>query len=459
VKTHPLRKKIADFPTAPGVYQFVGADGAVLYVGKALNLRDRVRSYFANDTGRGPAIEEMVALATDLRVISTDSEIEAIILESNLIRKLKPKYNVIGKDDRSSWFIVMTSEDVPRVHLVRAQEVPVLRSAKGLYGRGAKYFGPYHGVGNMPSVIRALRRIWPHRDCSLVKFERYQKLNRPCLFGQIGLCPAPCVNPSTVDECRRNGRQLASFLSGRKQGLIDELRTEMELFAKREEYEQASVARDRLFALEHMKQLVNRGLLEGFAERRERLKDGLVVEAYDISNIQGEYAVGVLVRAIIPRDHRGILLAKPNMITLTKERYRKFRIKWVVGANDPEMLAEVLTRRFRRALREPIGWSLPDLILVDGGTTQLAAVRQVAKTAGVTTPIVAVAKGPTRKKVDLHIRPADESRLPLNRDALSVTALMLREEAHRFAISYYRKVHRRAAISSMADVVPDSGIE
>lgn len=458
MKSHFLRDKLVELPTAPGVYQFIDAAGVVLYVGKALNLRDRVRSYFADDTGRGPAIEEMVRLAVDLRVIPTDSEIEAIILESNLIKKLKPKYNVIGKDDRSSWFVVMTAEEVPRVHLVRGQEVPALRAQKGIYGKGAKFFGPYHGVGNMRSVIRALRRIWPHRDCSQVKFDRYRQLNRPCLFGQIGLCPAPCVKDSGND-CRRNGRQLAAFLSGRKQGLIEELRAEMESLAKREEYEQAGVARDRLFALEHMKQLVNRGLLEGFAERRERLKDGLTVEAYDISNIQGEYAVGVLVRAIVPRDHRGILLAKPGEITLTKERYRKFQIKWVQGANDPEMLAEVLTRRFRRALREPIGWSLPDLILVDGGTTQLAASRQAAKTAGISTPIVAVSKGPTRKKVDLHIRPADENRLPISRHDLNVVALMMREEAHRFAISYYRKLHRRSAIAAMADAAPDSGIE
>lgn len=430
----------------PGVYQFVDAGGVVLYVGKALSLRDRTRSYFADDTGRGPAIEEMVSLATDLRVIPTDSEIEAIILEANLIKKLKPKYNVIGKDDRSSWYIVMTNEDLPRVHLARAQEIPSLKKGRGVYGRGARFYGPYHGVGNMRAALRSLRRIWPHRDCSEAKLTRYQKLGRPCLFGQIGLCPAPCVNPAKAQDCQRNSRQLAAFLSGRKQGLIEELRGEMETFARREEYERAATARDRLFALEHMKQLVNRGLLEGFAERRERLKDGLTVEAYDISNIQGDYAVGVLVRAIIPRDARGVPLAKPSEIVLTKERYRKFRIRWVKGANDPEMLAETLTRRFRRALKEPIGWSLPDLILVDGGTTQLTAARQAAKGLGITTPIVAVAKGPTRKKVDLHVRPADAARIPLDQNGLSAVALLLREEAHRYAISYYRKLHRRALL-------------
>ena len=446
MKKHPLRNKLADLPAVPGVYQFIDAAGTVLYVGKALSLRDRTRSYFADDTGRGPAIEEMVSLAVDLRVIPTDSEIEAIILESNLIKKLKPKYNVVGKDDRSSWYIVMTNEDAPRVHLTRAQEVSALRQAGGVYGRGAKFYGPYHGVGNMRSVLRSLRRIWPHRDCGDVKLARYQKLGRPCLFGQIGLCPAPCVHPEKTTDCQRHTRQLAAFLAGRKQGLIEELRGEMETYARREEYERAAVARDRLFALEHMKQLVNRGLLEGFAERRERLKDGLVVEAYDISNIQGEYAVGVMVRAVIPRDHRGILIAKPNEIVLTKERYRKFRIKWVTGANDPEMLAETLTRRFRRALKEPIGWSLPDLVLVDGGTTQLASARQAAKGLGITTPIVAVAKGPTRKKVDLHVRPADVARLPLDNNELAVVALLLREEAHRYAISYYRALHRRSLL-------------
>lgn len=445
MKRHPLKDRLVDLPILPGVYQFISGEGVVLYVGKALNLRDRVRSYFANDTGRGPAIEEMVWQATDVRVIPTDSELEAIILESSLIKKLKPKYNVLGKDDRSAYYIVINREEIPRVYLVRGQDVES-QQLRGRSAAGGRLFGPYYGVRNMRSVLKALRRIWPHRDCTPTKFARYEALGRGCLFGQIGLCPAPCVDEGVVEDHRKNVRQLTAFLAGRKRGLIEELRAEMEELATRERFEQAAVLRDRLFALEHMRQLVSRGLLEGFAERRERLRDGITVEAYDISNIQGEHAVGVLVRAVLPRDAQGRALAGPADIVLTRERYRKFKIKWVEGANDPQMLAEVLTRRFRRALREPVGWSLPDLVIVDGGTTQLAAARQAAKGYGVKTPIIAVSKGPTRKKVDLHVRPADEGRLPLTYSALQSVALLLREEAHRYAISYYRTLHRRAVI-------------
>ena len=443
MKRHPLLATVAGLPAAPGVYFFKNTKGVVLYVGKAVNLRSRVRSYFADDTGRGPMIEEMVAQATKIDVETTDSELEAILLEANLIKRLKPKYNSLGKDDKSEHYIHITwSEPYPRMHLVRGRDIEsgavVLRNA---HGRRDRLFGPYHAAGGMASVMRVIRRIWPYRDCSDTKFSTYNRLGRGCLYYQLGRCPAPCIAAVTESEYRAMVSEIVALLSGKKAWLIERLEREMERLAKDEDYEGAALVRDRLFALSHLHMVARRGILRGFEDRRIALREGITIEAYDLSHNQGSYAVGALVRAIVPRTAKGYAVTETDLL---KDRYRKFKIRVAKGGDDYAMLSEVLARRLRRARRDPDAWSLPDIFLIDGGAGQLTVARQLVKAAGVRVPVVAVAKGPTRRKVDIYVRPSDRTRIPLTDEELRVVALRLREEAHRFVIHYYRTLHRRS---------------
>lgn len=442
MKEHALLAKVNELPNSPGVYLFKDKAGRVLYVGKAINLRSRVRSYFANDTGRGPLIEEMVELATKIDVEVTDSEIEAIILEANLIRKLKPKHNTHGKDDKSAYYIHITwSELYPQMHLVRGREVEsgAVTMARA-NGRQDRLFGPYLAPGGMTIVMRTIRRIWPYRDCSPAKFATYEKMGRGCLFYQLGRCPAPCIKGVTPTEYRKNVGEIIALLSGKKARLVDSLEREMEKLSRKERYEEAVIVRDKLFALNHLHTMARRGILRGFEDQRAAWHEGMTVEVYDLSHNHGDFAVGAMIRAVVPRKENAYVV---NEIDLQKERYRKFKIVLAKGGDDYAMLIEVLSRRLRRARREPEAWSLPDLFVVDGGAGQLTAARQVVKSFGLTVPVVAVAKGPTRKKVDLYVRPNDRARVPLTDDELTKVAGRLREEAHRFVIQYYRSLHLR----------------
>jgi len=441
-----LSSYIKKISSQPGVYIFKDGAGQVLYVGKAIKLNDRLKSYL-KPIHRGPKIIRMVQEATNLKVEETDSEIEAIILEANLISQFKPPFNTIGKDDKSASFIKINwSEQFPRLHLVRGRELDLNKDGKTNphSHRQDKLFGPYAGIG-MNGVLRVIRKIWPFRDCSPSKFKTYEKLGRGCLYAQIGLCDAPCVGEINEQKYRQNMQNIIDFLSGKKALVLEKMKEEMEKASLQEEYELAASLRDRISALENLREFAGRGVLRGFEENKERIKQGVKVEAYDISNMQGEFAVGVMVRASIYSDKEDISVAD---IVFTKELYKKFRIKTVKGANDVAMLDEVLKRRFARARIGSPQWQLPDLIILDGGLGQLGRIRATAKGLGITVPIVAVSKGKTRKRVDLHFRKQDEIKINYSTRQLKIIALTMREEAHRFAISYYRKTHRQGLRSS-----------
>lgn len=444
-----LTESIQKLPNNPGVYLFKDKAGRILYVGKAINLKNRVKSYFNKDlaASRGQMLVEMVNQAARVDFEATDSEIEALILEANLIRRLKPKYNSAGKDDKSASFIKIDwSDRYPRIYLVRGKEVDT-GSAKSdpKSKRQDKLFGPYMAAGSMKAALKTIRRIFPYRDCTAAKFQSYSNLGRGCLFHQLGRCPAPCIKAVSEKEYRQRVKDVVDFLEGKKVRLIKDIERDMRQASKLESYELAAELRDRLFALNHLHQLAHRGILQGFEDKHKEWQEGYIVEAYDISNIQGEMAVGSQVRARVPKVEGDYDIQN---ILFEKERYRSFRIRSVKTANDTAMLAEVLLRRLKRAKKEPIAWSLPDLIIVDGGKGQLSATRQVAKGLGIKTPIIAVAKGPTRKKTDLYINPNDRLKIILTTEELKKVALVLREEAHRFAISYYRNLHRKRLLTT-----------
>lgn len=430
-------------PSGPGVY-FFKKGRTVLYVGKAININQRLLQY-KNPQDRGAVILSMVKQADLVTWEETGSEIEAILRESVLIRSLKPKYNSVGKDDKSySYLRINWSERWPRISLVREREVERgLESVNSKSKLKDEAIGPFVSLA-MVSVLRVLRKIWPYRDCSNAKFASYHRLGRGCLYHQLGLCQAPCIEAVNENSYRQSIKQLKKFVLGQKASVLKDLEQEMRDLSQKGEYERAAVVRDRFIALSDLRSFAGRGILRNFEEPVVFDGPQFKVEAYDISNIQGDHAVGVLISALVPQIEN----IKGSEIKLSKDAYKKFRIKTVVGANDVAMLTEVLTRRFNRAKKGGASWALPDLIILDGGPAQLNAIRQLAKEMGVTVPIIAVAKGPTRKKVDLHVKLQDRARVMFDEQSLKQIALTLREEAHRYAISYYRLLHRKSLRSS-----------
>ena len=439
-------------------------------MGKALVLKDRIKSYFAADLALNrPGLPLMIAEAAELRYTVTESEPEALLLEARLIRRLKPKFNIRLRDDKSFQLITINfNPRYPIVGTAREKDLEELleRTKRQLPSteqirrrlEHVEYYGPFPSAWALKQVMQLLRKLWPYRDCPEQKFRQYSKLERPCLYGHLGLCPGPCQWDEKMAEYElyeNNINQIRLFLRGEQKQLKGQLMAQIRSLAEIENFEAAALLRDRLMAVERFRYVV-----ESFRTKpMEEVKGGgsrydpntdLAIEAIDISNNQGEFAVGSLVRAVISH-------AKVQSLALTTEvnkqfwfdkaKYRKYKIRTVSGISDTEMMQEVLMRRLRRAKQ----WPLPDVFLLDGGIGQYQACQKVLQawsghTQNLKPPLlVAVAKGPTRKRTDLIGQEWKEVST-VSREAWHLTAEKLREEAHRFAIDYYRGLHRKSLL-------------
>lgn len=428
------KEKLNSLTTEPGVYHFYDKDGKILYIGKAKNLRHRVKSYFLKmeelPERRSDAIFQMVQLVSRIKTIETDSEIEAVFLEAQLINKIKPKYNSRQKDDRSFYVIEISKTKIPRVELKRARNVPRL-SASSPRGQRSKYFGPYQSGEIVKRALRILRKIFPYANCSETKYRRAEKLSKACLYGDIGLCPAPCDPPSSARgglrmarkiEYQKQIKYLSDFLSGKKQKIIRSLKSEMNKLSKEKNFETAALIRDKITALEHLNRY-SIGLKDSFDD----IRAGSIfarIEAYDISNIGGDFAVGAM--------------AVLTLGKIDKSEYKKFKIKTVTGANDIAMMAEIIRRRFRNS------WPQPNLIVIDGGATHLKAVNVILSELKINIPAIAIAKGPDRKKDEFHYLTPEVGQYFQKNPELKNFALVARNEVHRFSQSYCRKLHRKS---------------
>jgi len=366
------------------------------------------------ELGRGLAIEQMVSLAADLKWIETESEIEALILEAGLINKLKPKYNARQKDDKSFLVICITREDFPKVELVRFKNV-------NLGDKSARYFGPYPAGELLKRSLRYLRRIFPFVDCSKAKFITYHHKERPCLYGDIGLCPGPCADRISAERYRKDIRYLINFLQGRKKEVIVKLEKELKQLSSSKRFEEAAVVRNQLQALNHIKDVA-------IGIRDDQFNGGEIIfqriEAYDISNISGQYAVGSMVVGIAGKSD--------------KDEYRRFKIRRG-GKSDLEMMREVLSRRFSN------DWPKPDLIVIDGGELHLRLAKEVLCGYNQIMPVVAVAKGPKRIKNEFHYGDQSIAHAVAKSAELVRVIICLRDEAHRFARNYFQLVHKKEA--------------
>ena len=422
-------------PDQPGVYKFFDAKGKILYIGKATSLRDRVRSYFSNDLlhTRGKHIVDMVTLAATIKHVTTDSALEALILEAALIKENQPLFNTKEKDNKSFNYVVATNEAFPRVLVVRERTMlSGVGNTDGIY----KYaFGPFPGGSNLSEALKIIRKIFPFRD----RCEPSKELGsgKACFNRQIGLCPGVCSGEIGEKEYDEQLRNIKLFFDGKKAMVVKRLKQSMEEHARAYEFEKANEYKKMIFALKHIKDvsLLDQEVREISQRSSKKRARAYRIEAYDIAHISGKYTVGVMV---VVED------GQPK-----KSDYRKFKIRidpepksasdtgrLATGQeasviNDTLHLEQVLQRRFKHK-----EWQKPDMMVIDGGVAQKRRAEKVVKELGIDTIIVSVVKDNRHKaKAIMGNRELIES---YKRGILVANA-----ESHRFAVTYHRLLREK----------------
>lgn len=395
-------------PEVPGVYVWRDAEGKILYIGKATSLRDRVRSYFSPDVikTRGAHIVDMVFKATTVTYQETMNALEALILEANLIKKYKPYYNTKEKDDKSFNCVAITKEVFPKVVLVRQKDidtknktVKVLRNPKPMVYDVV--FGPYPNGGAIRDALKLLRRIFPFRDMAS------SKKDNVVFYRQIGLAP-DTRDAEAQAQYKKTISRLKMIFQGKFQSLLKELKKDMMIAAKREQFELANDLKQKVFALEHIQDisLIKRDLVGAISGEEFR------IEAYDIAHISGSSMVGVMTVV--------------NNATSDKSGYRKFIIRGFTKANDAGALREILTRRFSHP-----EWGTPSAIVVDGNIIQSNVAKEVLSALAVDIPIIAVTK-------DERHRPKAITGPKELVETHKYAILLANSEAHRYAITFHK---------------------
>ena len=446
-----LKAKLKTLPQEPGVYFHKDAKGKIIYIGKAANLKNRVSSYFQTRKDRDPKTAILVQNIAMTDWITVSSEVEALFLESEFIKRYMPKFNIDLRDDKH-WLYVRLSKDV----------FPVLSYVRRPLDDGASYYGPFSDGYSVRQALKILRKAFP--------YVTHAKLPaRGCLQFHLGLCPGPEENAIEATEYARTIRQLKLYLSGEHTKLVDQVKKDMERAAKKKEFEEASKLRDKLQLLLSFKKQMIFGDKEAFDLRNDQALVGLSdrlqlkglprrIEAYDISHMQGSDNVASMV---VFTD--GV----PN-----KDEYRRFKMQ-LKGNDDFAHMREVMRRRF--STKNLTKWPKPDLLLIDGGKGQLGAALGVLDELGITIPAIGLAKREEeiirRRTADVAIDKLghyeDEAWVYANVDfeviLLPQTSHVLqllqrvRDEAHRFAVTYHSLLRGKRATKSILDDAPGIG--
>jgi excinuclease ABC subunit C len=426
----PPAEKVKLFPAAPGVYLMKDAQGRVLYVGKAKNLRNRAGHYFTKAALEDPRTSDLVKLIADIDFLAAESEVDALLLEARLVKDIQPRFNVELKDDKTFPYLqIRIREDFPRVEFTRTPR-----------RRGVKLYGPFTSAKSLRHAIQVLQRLFKFRTCTLdiTADDPRWRWFRPCLLHSIGQCTAPCNFRVTKEEYRKQIRALRLVLEGKKDKLLREMKREMEEASAALRFEKAARMRDEMQALEKLGQ---RGEVDkdvqpevfpidpkkGLAGLRKVLglaKAPRTIEGVDIAHLGGKDTVASLVNFIDG------LPFKPN--------YRRYRIKSVEGVDDFASIREVVTRRFRRKVREEEVF--PDILLIDGGKGQLNAALEAFGFLGREPPcLISLAK----REEEIY-RPGNAAPLKLSRHSAALRLLQyVRDEAHRFAQHYHHLLRRK----------------
>jgi excinuclease ABC subunit C len=398
-------KKIK-LPDKPGVY-FFKHKNQILYIGKATSLRDRTKSYFSNDliNTRGPLIIDMVFKASKLEWQETDSVLEAIILEAGLIKKHQPYYNTREKDNKSFNVVCITKEPFPKVLVFRE------RNLKAIFAKGeadtkfqAKY-GPFTNGPQLKEAMNIVRHIFPYLDA------KSSQLNNFRFYQQLGLAPEIGTKEAKI-AYGENIKNLKLFFQGKKKKVISNFKKEMMELAKNKEFERANEIKKRIFALQHINDVA-------LIKNSDKItsQNSIRIESYDIAHMGGKNMVGVMT---VVEDGE-----------VNKNEYRKFKIKTQNDANDTGALTEVLERRLAHT-----EWTHPALIVVDGGVAQINAAKKVLIKIKSNIPIVSVLKDEKHKPK--AIMGDEKMGLKYKREIL-----LANSEAHRFAITYHKKMRNK----------------
>lgn len=437
-----MREKLRQLPDKPGCYLMRDRKGTIIYIGKALSLRRRVQSYFRDSTFHKapPKLRSLINTVVDLDVVIVRNEAEALLTESNLIKQYRPHYNILMRDDKR-YPLLRTDLRDPYPRLVKCR----IRREDS-----AEYFGPFPSDSVVWAVLDFTEKQFGLRTCKAIlpTAEDYAHCNND----RLRFCSAPCVGRVTQEAYRSRVEEACRFLRGERLDLIDEVKHQMQHAADRHDFEKAAALRDTWIALKEMIKQRVRNLTStpeihahdaqrGIHELQAAIglpSAPVLIEGYDISNLFGTHSVASMVVAI-----NGL----PD-----KRYYRRFKIKTVQGADDPRSMAEVISRRYARVQQE--GLPLPGLILIDGGVTQLRAAREALAALGLAhVPSVGLAKQFEEIVVDDGREPL---RLPLDSRALRVLT-RLRDEAHRFALEYHRRLRQRIIRESALDDIPGIG--
>lgn len=382
-----LLTKAKKLPLKPGTYIFLGLDNNPLYVGRATLLRRRVSNYFTDRVDE--RIKEMVGLAKDIKYIETDSVLEAIILEANLIKKYWPKYNVKDRDDRSFVYIAISKkDDFPKPIILRGRQV----IGDQLLRDSSYVFGPYQSLSMVNHALKIIRKIFPYSTCK--PFDKNQgKSFKPCFYYQIGLCPGVCVGKIPKKVYQKNIKDIVLLLSGEKKRLLAKLKKENP---------------DKIKALKHIQDVA---LL---ADNQQPAINNLEIkriEGYDISHLSGKETYGSMV---VFEDGNS-----------DSSKYRLFKIKDAAHNDDLRALEETLSRRLKHK-----EWPLPDLILIDGGRPQVDFIAKLFERKNISIPFVGISKFGDDKLV-FGAKVKKKARLEII--AARPILLAVRDEAHRFA--------------------------
>ena len=428
---NPVAAKVRKFPQTPGVYLFKDDAGIVIYVGKAKNLRSRAGSYFLKGAEEEIRLANWLHEIADADFLECESEVDALLVESRLIKDIQPRNNKEQKDDKSfPYLMITTGEDFPRVELTRTPPT-----------KGVKLYGPFASAGALRGAIQVLQRIFKFRTCSLDIEEGDQKWKwfRPCLLANIKQCTAPCNLRISKEDYRKDIKRLQMFLAGNKKRLLGQLRKEMEAASKELKFEEAATIRDEINMLERLDE---RGELDTHAQPEvfyidpKKGLNGLrkvlaleetprTIEGVDIAHLGGGETVASLVQFI-----DGIPF-KPG--------YRRFKIKDVRGVDDFRSIHEVVARRFKRLSDE--SEVFPDILLIDGGKGQLSSAMEAFEQLEIQPPtVISLAK----REEEVFV-PGKSDPLKLSKTSYASRLLQsVRDEAHRFAQHYHHLLRSKS---------------
>ena len=433
-----VREKIKSFPSGPGLYFMKDSNDKVLYIGKAKNLRSRVASYFQPGgdlfASRGPKIVEMMKKVQTVDFLETSSEVDAVLKEARLIKDIRPPYNTDLVDDKTFPYLeITTSDDFPGVYITRKPR-----------SRGSRLFGPFTSAKDLRAVLVELQKIFRFRTCNLdiKKDDPKRRFFRPCLLFSIKQCTAPCGARIEQDEYKKIISDLTKFLRSKRSTILRQLKKQMADASEAFQYEKAAMFRDRIRLIERLDhrgtpeedvqpEVFTADPTESLIQLRKLLKTPdpvRIIEGIDIANIAGAEAVGSLVKFID---------GKPF-----KSGYRRFKIKTVEGIDDYAMIAEVVKRRYKYALRGEELW--PDLVLIDGGLGHLRAAEKAFNQ--MEAPAVKIASIAKREE-DIYLQGSNKPlKLPANSPARKLLQYV-RDEAHRFAQHYHHILRNKKMLN------------